>query len=281
MPNAKALSRIAWRVFAALLICLSFGFPAKSDSEKDRKKAVQSLAKEIEVRQFHKIYVPDFLDPSGTRTEKGCFFASAFSTDLAKAAHNFEVVNRIQAQKQLNELHISAQDLLQPEMLARATQALGADAALVGTATITAKDANLRLFLREAASGREVHAMDYHEELKPAFEVNFPAVEVESSHIFYFPNLDGVSSPKCIHCPNPDYTDEARRQKLSGNVILSLSLDEKGAITNVRVVTNSDDSLTQKAVDILKKWRMEPSHDVNGNPVPVRVAVEIVFRLLS
>ena len=123
--------------------------------------------------------------------------------------------------------------------------------------------------------------MDYNEELKPGFEVNFTAVEVESAHIFYFPNLDGVSSPKCIHCPNPDYTDEARRHKVSGNVILSLSLDEKGAITGVRVVINPDNGLTKKAVNILKKWRMEPSHDVNGNPVPVRVAVEIVFRLLS
>lgn len=63
--------------------------------------------------------------------------------------------------------------------------------------------------------------------------------------------------------------------------MLSLSLEEKGAITSVRVVTNPDDSLTKKALGILKKWRMEPSHDMNGNPVPVRFAVEIVFRLLS
>ena len=279
MRDASHLNHIPWRVFAALLICLCFHFPAESAIEKDRAKAAESLAKEIEQAQFHRIYVPDFLDPAGTRTQKGCFFASAFSTELAKAAHNFEVVNRIAAQKQLNELHISAQDLLQPETLAKATQALGVDSVLVGTATITATDANLRLSLREAAYGKEVHAMDYHEELKPGFEVNFPAVEVESSRTLYFPNLDGVSNPKCIYCPNPSYTDKARGNKFQGSVMLSVVVDEKGSVRDVRVVQDPGYGLGQKSVDSLKKWRMEPSRDPQGNPVTIRVAVETLFRL--
>ena len=94
-------------------------------------------------------------------------------------------------------------------MFPNAAQALGGDAVLVGTATITAKDAELRFSLRDGASGKEVHAMDYHEKLNSAFEVH-PAAEVGSGHAFYFPNLDGVSDPKCIYCPNPSYTKEAR-----------------------------------------------------------------------
>lgn len=281
MQNTYLLNRIAWRVFAALGICLCISLPAEADVNKELKNAAKSLSKEIEQAQFHKVYVADFLDPSGTRTERGCFFASTFSTDLAKEAHNFEVVNRIEAQKQLNELHISAQDLLRPETLAKAAQALGADAILGGTATITAKDANLRLSLRETASAKEIYSMEYHERLDPAFESNFPAVEAESGHVYYFPGLDGISQPKCKYCPNPDYTDEARAARIEGKVVLSVSLDERGAITSVRVVTNPDDSMTRKAVDILKKWRMEPSRDPEGQPVPVQVNIEIVFRLLS
>lgn len=281
MRNAGPSNPIPWRVFAALLVCLWMVSSSKSDIAKDRKKAAKNLVEEIERAQFHKIYVADFLDSSGTRTEKGCFFASTFSSILAKDSRNFEVVNRIQAQKQFNELHISPQDLLKPEILAKAAQALGADAVLLGTATISPKDGGLILSLREAASGKEVHTIDYHEKLEPAFDTSFPAVEDATNHYYYFPGLDGVSNPKCLYCPNPDYTDEARQHRVSGNVVLSISIDEKGAITNARVVTNPDDDLTQKAVNILKKWRMEPSHDMNGNPVPVRVPVEIVFRLLG
>lgn len=123
--------------------------------------------------------------------------------------------------------------------------------------------------------------MDYHEKLEPAFESHFPAVEAESDHVYYFPGLDGISQPKCIYCPNPDYTDEARRNRIEGHIVLSASLDEKGRITSARMVTNPNDSLTRQAVDILRRWRMEPSHDLEGKPVPVRVAVEIVFRLLN
>lgn len=279
MRNASPLNHIPWRVFAALLICLWTSLPAKSDSKKDREKAAKSLAEEIEQAQFHKIYVPDFLDPSRTRTEKGCFFASAFSTDLAKAAHNFKVVNRIAAQKQLNELHISAQDLLQPETLAKAAKALGADAVIVGSATVTAKDADLLFSLRDASSAKEVYALQYHEKLKPTFSADFPAIEVESDHFFYFPNLDGVSNPKCIYCPNPDYTDEARANKFQGSVMLSIVVDEKGAVRDVRVVQDPGSGLAQKSIEALRKWRLEPSRDPQGNPVTIRVAVETVFRL--
>jgi TonB family protein len=268
------------RVVPFLIVSLCMACPSWPNSDKDRKNAAKSFAMEIEQAQFHKVYVPDFLDPSWTRTEKGCFFASTFSTNLAKDARNFEVVNRIQAQKQLNELHISPQDLQRPEILSRASQALGADAVLVGTATISPTEANLLLSLRDAASGKEVHSVNYHERLEPAFEGNFPATQSDGDRVYYFPGLDGISQPKCIFCPQPEYTDEARRNKIQGSVIMSVTIDEKGAIGNVRVVQDPGNGLAQRSIEILKKWRMEPSHGPDRSPVPIRVSIETTFRLL-
>jgi len=279
MQQTKTAHRTASRAVGALIICLWFASPVWSDADKDRKKAAKSLAKEIEQAQFHKVYVPDFLDLSGTRTEKGCFFASTFSTNLAKDARNFAVVNRIQAQKQLNELHVSTQDLQQPEMLSKVAQALSADAILVGSAAIHVKDVKLSLSLRDA-SGKEVHSLAYEEKLQPAFETSFPASEDLNTHAYYFPGLDDVSQPKCIYCPNPDYSDEARRNKFEGNVLMSVTIDEKGAVRNVRVVQDPGNGLAQQSVEILKKWRMEPSHGPDGSPVPIRVSIETTFRLL-
>jgi TonB family protein len=268
-------------MIVALAACLLTVLPAWPNTDKDRKNAVKSLATEIEKAQFHKVYVPDFLDSSGSRTEKGCFLASAFSTDLAKAAHNFKVVNRIHAQKQLNEAHISAQDLQQPELPSKGALAVGADAVLVGTGTITPSHVTLFFSLRDAASRKEVYSLNYNEQLKPAFESSFPAVEDESSHFYYFPGLDGVSQPKCKYCPNPDYTDEARRNRIQGNVLMSVALDEKGAIIDARVIKTPDRDFAKRSLDVLKRWRMEPSYDMDGNPVPVRVAIEVTFRLLN
>jgi TonB family protein len=278
MQQANQFNRFIPRMIVALAASLLILSPASPNAERDRKNAAKSLAKEIEQAQFHKVYVPDFLDPSGTRTEKGCFFASTFSTNLAKDSRNFEVVNRIRAQKQLDELHISPQDLQQPELLSKAALALGADAVLVGTATISATDAKLFLSLREAATSKEVHSMDYHEKLEPEFESRFPAIEDASTHVFYFPGLDGVSPPKCIYCPDPDFSDEARQNRIEGSVKMSVILNEKGAITDVRVMESPDNSLARQAVNILKKWRLEPSHDPEGNPIAVRVVIKIIFR---
>ncbi|HXY14998.1 MAG TPA: energy transducer TonB [Terriglobales bacterium] len=245
-----------------------------------RKAAAKSFANEIEKAHFHKVYVFDFLDFAGARSEKGCFFSSNFSTNLSKDAHNFAVVNRIEAQKQLNELHVSARDFQQPETLSKVATALGADAILVGTADISSTDAKLSLSLREAASGKEIHAMDYHEPLEAAFLGLFPAFEDVEAHTYFFPGMDGVSLPRCVHCPEPSYTDEARRNKFQGKVVLSVIVDEKGSIRDVRVVEDPRNGLAQRSIDVLKKWRMQPSRDPQGKPVTVRVQIETLFKLL-
>jgi TonB family protein len=262
----------------AIFLSLLCAAPALAN-DKDRKIAARNLVVEIERAQFHKVYVPDFLDSSGARTEKGCFFASSFATNLAKDSGNFEVVNRIQAQRRLDELHILPRDLQQPEILAKAAQALGLDAVLIGTGTISPPDAKLILSLRDASSGKEVHSMDYSEKLEPGFQGYFPAVEDVTNHFYYFPGLDGVSQPKCKYCPNPDFTDEARRKRIQGSVLLSVVLDESGTIKDARVVESVDDGLAKQSLKILKKWRLEPCRDLDGKAVAIRVAIETWFRL--
>jgi TonB family protein len=273
------VNRSVIAVVIGLIVSLWIPSPAWPNADKDRKAAAKSLAQEIERAQFHKIYVPDFFDPSGVRTEKGCYFASTFSTNLAKSARNFEVVNRIQARKQLDELHISPQDLQQQESLSKAAMALGADAVLVGSANVSPTDARLSLTLRDAASGKEVRSVDYHEQLEFAFEGSFPAAQSDGGRVYFFPGLDGISVPKCISCPYPDYTDEARRNKVQGTVVISVSLNEKGMITDARVLRAPDDGLALQSVNILKKWRLEPARDLDGKAIAARVLIETSFHL--
>jgi TonB family protein len=268
-------------IMGGLVLFLCSSLIAGSNIGKDRMAAASGLAKEIEHAQFQRVYVADFLDSSGGRNEKGCFFASVFSTNLAKRAHNFAVLNRIQAQKQLDGLQLSPQDLQRPELLSKAAQALGADAVLEGSASISPADARLFLSLRDVASGKEVHSMVYREDLEPAFEGNFPPTQSEGGRVYYFPGLDGISMPKCIHCPDPEYTDQARRDKVQGAVLISVTIDEKGTITGARVVKSPDDSLTKRSLDVLKKWRLEPSHDLDGKAVAVRTRLEITFKMLN
>src|SRR4029077_550922 len=118
----------------------------------------------------------DFLDISGARTDKGCYFSSAFATLLKDQGKSFEILNRIDTQKSLLNAGISAANLHTPESLAKLSTAAGVDAVLFGNLVLEKKHATLTLLLREAPSGKELYQTEYRENLDATFEGLFPAV---------------------------------------------------------------------------------------------------------
>ena len=89
----------------------------------------------------------------------------------------------------------------------------------------------------------------------------------------------GVSQPVPIYRPDPDYSEEARKAKYQGTVILSIVVDEKGNPRDVRVVKPLGLGLDQKAIEAVAKWRFRPGMK-DGHPVPVYANIEVNFRLL-
>jgi TonB family protein len=90
---------------------------------------------------------------------------------------------------------------------------------------------------------------------------------------------NGVSAPVPIYQPEPEYSQEARKAKLEGTVMLSLVVDENGKAQNIRVTKSLGHGLDEKAVEAVKKWRFKPSMK-DGKPVPVIASAEVNFRLL-
>jgi periplasmic protein TonB len=88
----------------------------------------------------------------------------------------------------------------------------------------------------------------------------------------------GVSAPRTIYDPDPEYSEEARKAKYQGTVTLSLVVDSEGHPRNVHVVRSLGMGLDEKAIEAVSKWRFEPGLK-NGYPVAVQIAVEVVFRL--
>jgi TonB family protein len=88
----------------------------------------------------------------------------------------------------------------------------------------------------------------------------------------------GVSEPIPIYKPDPSYSEEARKAKYQGTVVLWIIVDASGAVTDCRVVKPLGLGLDEKAVETVKTWKFKPAQK-NGTPVPVRVMVEVSFRL--
>jgi len=89
----------------------------------------------------------------------------------------------------------------------------------------------------------------------------------------------GVSAPVPIYKVEPEYSEEARKAKFQGTVVLAIVVDETGKVTNIRVIRPLGMGLDEKAIEAVSKWRFRPGYK-DGKPVPVMANVEVNFRLL-
>lgn len=62
--------------------------------------------------------------------------------------------------------------------------------------------------------------------------------------------------------------------------MLSVLVDVQGHVSGIYVLKGAPFDLTGQAIKTTRDWRMEPGQK-DGKPVPVRVSIEIGFRLLS
>lgn len=88
----------------------------------------------------------------------------------------------------------------------------------------------------------------------------------------------GVSAPIPIYKPEPAYSEEARKAKYQGTVVLMIVIDASGNVTECRVIKPLGLGLDEKAVEGVRTWKFKPAMK-NSTPVPVRVSVEVSFRL--
>jgi len=90
---------------------------------------------------------------------------------------------------------------------------------------------------------------------------------------------NGVTSPTLVFKVEPEYSEEARKAKYQGTVILYVEINERGLPQNPRVVRAVGLGLDEKAIEAVMKWRFRPGMK-EGRPVTVAAQVEVNFRLL-
>jgi TonB family protein len=89
----------------------------------------------------------------------------------------------------------------------------------------------------------------------------------------------GVSRPLVISKVDPEYSEEARKAKYSGNVELSIVVDVEGRVRDVRVVKSLGMGLDEKAMEAVARWKFKPGMK-GGQAVNVQALIEVNFRLL-
>jgi TonB family protein len=88
----------------------------------------------------------------------------------------------------------------------------------------------------------------------------------------------GVSAPRAIYAPDPEYSEEARKAKYQGTVLLWIVVGPDGRVHDVKVQRTLGLGLDEKAMEAVKTWKFEPARK-DGQAVAVQMNVEVSFRL--
>jgi protein TonB len=98
------------------------------------------------------------------------------------------------------------------------------------------------------------------------------------SEIVYDHLTSGMTYPKVVHQTFPQYTDQARKKKIQGVVMVSLVVTPEGRVRDPKVTKSVDKDLDKQALACVSDWTFQPATK-DGQPVAMRIAVETAFHL--
>jgi periplasmic protein TonB len=88
----------------------------------------------------------------------------------------------------------------------------------------------------------------------------------------------GVSAPKAVYAPDPEYSEEARKAKYQGTVVLSLIVGADGVPRDIKVARSVGLGLDEKAIETVKTWKFDAGTK-DGKPVATYATIEVAFHL--
>lgn len=129
------------------------------------------------------------------------------------------------------------------------------------------------LLLLVGLAGVPARAQEAVETARPPGAVTAPAT---GRDVVKLP-APGVQQPRVLFLAEPEYSNEARKRKISGNVKVRLVVDEQGMPQDITVVNGLGYGLDEKAVETVRKSRFRPAMK-DGVPVRAEIFVSVNFQ---
>jgi TonB family protein len=91
----------------------------------------------------------------------------------------------------------------------------------------------------------------------------------------------GITPPKPINIVDAHFSDEARRKKISGRCLVSLTVDVNGMPQEISVVRCTDPSFEATSLEAVQQYRFKPATTQEGKPIAIKIEVDINYRLIG
>lgn len=93
-----------------------------------------------------------------------------------------------------------------------------------------------------------------------------------------FTGKDVTSKARLISKPEPQYTEDARKNQIVGTVVLKVVFASNGSVTNIRTVSGLPYGLTERAIAAARQIKFQPATK-DGHPVSMWMQLEYNFNL--
>lgn len=283
------LSRRVLRISAAALVIFfcavipSYAQQAQIDSlaAKVASAIHKSFKKTSDQQQVMVVISEPMIGP----TDLGATIANQFRSALA--ARGISLVSSTKLQQTENEEEISPAALRDRGTLACVASFAGATLIVDGTlqrsggrlnlaiSALRANDAKV-FFKGSVDFDRTPELAELQDRLVPPPPVRKTA---ESKTNLPEAGKNGYTTPSCLYCPTPQYSDRAFAMKEQGTVILDAVIAPDGKAHSVTILRGLSCGMNLQALHDVENWTFKPATGPDGKPAAVRMLFEINFRL--
>ena len=88
----------------------------------------------------------------------------------------------------------------------------------------------------------------------------------------------GIAAPRLLREVKADYTEDARRRGIEGEVVMEIVVRRDGTVGDTKILRRLGAGLDERAVQAVRQWRFSPATR-QGSAVDVLVEVSVEFKL--
>ncbi|HLW97392.1 MAG TPA: energy transducer TonB [Candidatus Acidoferrales bacterium] len=257
--------------------------PPISLAAPDLDSLAKKMAEEIDKKKPDSVVVVGGGGPEAKVSDLGAKLRDAFNDSLVLQARRSRVLEGNVVREMLRQSRVSEGMLYSDEIGAWIADHARADAYVTFRVyALTGLHASLvaEFFTRGKEGFQSIHleagSITLTDQQSALADSDF---QPESNFPGASPVAPGAGYPRCVVCPNPSYSEEARRLKISGIVLLLIVVRPDGLADDVMVAKPMGHGLDANAIDTVLDWKFQPAKDAQGNLVAVQVPVEVSFKL--
>jgi TolB-like protein len=252
---------------------------AVSAQQAETHGLADQMAESLKKASAHSIVVFDFIGPDNKLNGLGQKLADEFSITLQNRAPEISVVDRATVRDLIERNRVAPDVVREKEIAWWLASQLKVDAVILGQLMpvgdqIKIAIGSIALKTGGASPGFSIMA-PLSDEMKAMLAVSVAKVHaVNSSQLM---SERGIL-PKCIHCPNPNFSSAAVKDRVGGTALLSALIGLNGQARDIEIIKPLSHRLTEQAIVALQSWTFVPGKSANGEAVEVETPIEVSFR---